>query len=45
MSVTHFHTNFNVAKFMSSLMNSYVTLTNPCLAALKHAKLLNGYKV
>jgi hypothetical protein len=45
MSVTHFHTTFNVAKFKSSLMTSYVTLMNPCLAALKHAKLVNGYKV
>jgi len=45
MSVTHFQTNFNVAKFMSSLMTSYVTLIKPCLAAVKHAKLVNGYKV
>jgi len=30
---------------MSSLMTSYFTLINPCLAALKHEKLVNGYKV
>jgi hypothetical protein len=32
-------------KYMSSLMTSNVNFINPCLAALQHARLVNGYKV